>query len=163
MKRFIIISLLAAITAPALACMWVETHNYYLFSVYNRQEFKERVDKISRDNWKALADEPDLDREDFLLAATPGKILYDPLAKGARKVLAETCSITNEAAAEEAATVISYRPGRTPNGRILHDGLLFGNQHQPDAILLRHFEKAGIGRIGFFEIFERKNRHFRQN
>ena len=53
MKRFIIISLLAAITVPALACIWVETHNYYLFSVYDRQEFRERVDKISRDNWKA--------------------------------------------------------------------------------------------------------------
>lgn len=53
MKRFIIISLLAAITVPALACIWVETHNYYLFSVYDRQEFRDRVDKISRDNWKA--------------------------------------------------------------------------------------------------------------
>ena len=89
--------------------------------------------RLARDNWKALAEEPDLDREDVLLAAAPGKILYDPLAKGARKVLAETCSITNEAAAEEAATVISYRPGRTPNGRILHDGLLFGNHPRFEA------------------------------
>ena len=53
MKRFITISLLAAIAAPALACMWIETHNYYLFSVYDSQEFKSRVDQISIDNWKA--------------------------------------------------------------------------------------------------------------
>ena len=53
MKRFIIISLLAAIVVPALACIWVETHNYYLFSVYDREEFRTRVDQISRDNWKA--------------------------------------------------------------------------------------------------------------
>ena len=31
------------------------------------------------------------------------------------------------AAVAEAAPVISYRPGRTPEGRLLHDGLLFGN------------------------------------
>ena len=89
--------------------------------------------RLARDNWKALADEPDLDREDILLASAPGKTLYDPLAKGARKVLAETCTITNEAAAEEAATVISYRPGRTPEGRLLHDGLLFGNHPRFEA------------------------------
>lgn len=53
MKRFITISLLAAIVVPALACIWVETHNYYLFSVYDREEFRTRVDQISRDNWKA--------------------------------------------------------------------------------------------------------------
>jgi hypothetical protein len=53
MKRFIIISLLSVITLPMLACLWIDNHNYYLFSAYNHQEFRERVDKISKDNWKA--------------------------------------------------------------------------------------------------------------
>lgn len=54
MKRFFIISLLALLVVPsAWPCAWVETHNYYLFSVYDRTEFRERVDKISLDNWKA--------------------------------------------------------------------------------------------------------------
>ena len=53
MKRFIvIISMLLLTAAPSLACMWEETHNYYLFSVYNRSEFSQRVDEISRQNWK---------------------------------------------------------------------------------------------------------------
>ena len=53
MKRFtVIISMLLITAAPSLACMWEETHNYYLFSVYNRSEFSQRVDEISRQNWK---------------------------------------------------------------------------------------------------------------
>lgn len=53
MKRFtVIISLLLLTAAPSLACMWEETHNYYLFSVYNRSEFSQRMDDISRNNWK---------------------------------------------------------------------------------------------------------------
>ena len=53
MKRFIIISLLVAVAAPMFGCLWIETHNYYLFSVYDSQEFKERVDRISTNNWRA--------------------------------------------------------------------------------------------------------------
>ncbi len=33
MKKFFVISLLAAIALPALACFFIETHNYYLFNV----------------------------------------------------------------------------------------------------------------------------------
>jgi len=53
MKRFIAISLLMALTMPVLACFWVDTHNYYLYCVCNGSRFKERVEKICDDNWKA--------------------------------------------------------------------------------------------------------------
>jgi len=54
MKRFSIISLLLVLAVPAvMACMWVDTHNYYLFRIYDNSEFKERVDQVTRDNWKA--------------------------------------------------------------------------------------------------------------
>ena len=36
----------------AMACAWVETHNYYLFHVYDDEEFRTRVDRISLNNWK---------------------------------------------------------------------------------------------------------------
>ena len=52
MKRFIIISLLVASTQPGMACGWVESHNKYLFSAYNRQEFSERMQTICDNNWK---------------------------------------------------------------------------------------------------------------
>ncbi len=53
MKRFIIISLLTALTMPGLACAWMDTHNWYLFSVCDGDEFSERVRKITEANWKA--------------------------------------------------------------------------------------------------------------
>ena len=53
MKRFIIISLLSAMTLPMLACAWVEPSNPYMFSMYPRSDFKERVEKICNDNWRA--------------------------------------------------------------------------------------------------------------
>ena len=53
MKRFIVISLLAALAVPSMACMWNDTHNNYLFSPYNPIAFSERVDKLTRDNWQA--------------------------------------------------------------------------------------------------------------
>ena len=41
MKRFIAISLLTvATTAPAAACAWDDTDNYYLFRAYNTREFR---------------------------------------------------------------------------------------------------------------------------
>ena len=43
MKRFIVISLLAAATLPSLACAWLDTGNYYLFSPYDVTEFRERT------------------------------------------------------------------------------------------------------------------------
>ena len=53
MKKFIIISLMAAMTLPTIACGWYGTDNYYLFSPYTGQDFKDRVEKICNDNWKA--------------------------------------------------------------------------------------------------------------
>lgn len=53
MKRFIIISLLSAMTLPILACAWIEPSNPYMFSMYSRSDFKERVEKTCNDNWKA--------------------------------------------------------------------------------------------------------------
>ena len=53
MKRFIITNLLAFITLPMLACMWIETHNYYLFSVYQWHDFQDRVYEVCNDNWKS--------------------------------------------------------------------------------------------------------------
>ena len=53
MKRFFITSLLAILVIPMMACGWVGTNNYYLFNVYNSDDFSRRVDEISRDNWKA--------------------------------------------------------------------------------------------------------------
>jgi hypothetical protein len=53
MKRFIIISLLWATTLPLLACAWPATHNYYLFSPCENQEFRERMERLTEDNWKA--------------------------------------------------------------------------------------------------------------
>ena len=53
MKRFIAISLLAVTTAvSAFACAWSESYNYYLFRAYNPQEFRQRVDEVTTNNWK---------------------------------------------------------------------------------------------------------------
>ena len=52
MKRFIITNLLAIMALPMLACFWIDTHNYYLFSVYENSDFQNRVNEICRDNWK---------------------------------------------------------------------------------------------------------------
>ena len=53
MKRFIITNLLAVITLPLLACAGGWTTNYYLFSVYENEDFSNRMDEITRNNWKA--------------------------------------------------------------------------------------------------------------
>ena len=43
MKRFITISLLLAISTTAWCCLWIETTNYYLFSVFRREMMNERL------------------------------------------------------------------------------------------------------------------------
>ena len=53
MKKFIIISLLTAITLPSFACAWGEPENPFLFSMYVQDNFKTRVERICNDNWKA--------------------------------------------------------------------------------------------------------------
>ena len=52
MKKFIIISLLAAVVLPAKPCLWFDTYNSYLFSPYDPHEFRDRVEGITNDNWK---------------------------------------------------------------------------------------------------------------
>ena len=53
MKRFIIISLLAAMVLPSFACAGIGTDNYYLFCVCDKQEFSTRVYAICNKNWQA--------------------------------------------------------------------------------------------------------------
>lgn len=53
MKRFIIISLMAAIALPSLACAGGGTDNYYLFAVCDKQEFSTRVNDLTNKNWQA--------------------------------------------------------------------------------------------------------------
>lgn len=53
MKRFILISLLVVLGLPMMACGWYGTDNVYLFRLYESDEFSQRVDNITRDNWKA--------------------------------------------------------------------------------------------------------------
>ena len=53
MKKFIVISLLTALSLPTFACAWGEPENPYLFSMYVQDDFKSRVERICNDNWKA--------------------------------------------------------------------------------------------------------------
>ena len=53
MKRFIITNLLAAMVLPMLACAGGWTTNYYLFRIYDSQEFSTRVQQVCTNNWKA--------------------------------------------------------------------------------------------------------------
>ncbi len=81
MKRFIITNLLALMALPILACAWVDTHNYYLFHVYDRDDFSDRMDQITRNNWKAYLgmgeDEYFYFRADDVIKAAKAK--NDPL------------------------------------------------------------------------------------
>ena len=53
MKRFIIISLFAVVAAPVFACLGIETYNHYLFHMYDGTEFRDRMDRITMDNWRS--------------------------------------------------------------------------------------------------------------
>ena len=53
MRKFIIISLLSAMTLPTLACIWGDRTNSYLFSLYRQTEFKELANKTCENNWQA--------------------------------------------------------------------------------------------------------------
>ena len=53
MKKFIVISLLWIFAMPMMACLWWDTTNSYLFSMYEQNNFKNRVEDICNDNWKA--------------------------------------------------------------------------------------------------------------
>ena len=54
MKRFSVISLLFLLLAgKALACAWAPTHNYYLFSAYNRALMNNQFIDRTNSNWDA--------------------------------------------------------------------------------------------------------------
>ncbi len=53
MKRFIIISLLAALVLPSFPCAGGGTDNYYLFCVCDKQEFSSRMYALTNKNWQA--------------------------------------------------------------------------------------------------------------
>ncbi len=53
MKKFIVISLFCVFSMPMMACLWWDTTNPYLFSMYEQNNFKNRVGDICNDNWKA--------------------------------------------------------------------------------------------------------------
>ena len=53
MKKFIVISLFCVFSMPMMACLWSDTTNSYLFSMYEQKNFKNRVERICNDNWKA--------------------------------------------------------------------------------------------------------------
>lgn len=73
MKRFIITNTLAMMAATASACIWFGTENSYLFSPYDPQEFRDRVENICNDNWQTyLGIKKDywwFDQEEVTLAA----------------------------------------------------------------------------------------------
>ena len=52
-KSIVISTLLLTSAVPAAACIWFDTHNSYLFSLYDRQEFSDRANEVSNANWKA--------------------------------------------------------------------------------------------------------------
>lgn len=61
LKRFIAISMMTAVSMTAFPCVGYYTHNYYLFHVYNSNEFSNRMDEITLDNWKSyLGSDEDL-------------------------------------------------------------------------------------------------------
>lgn len=47
-----------AMALPASACIWEETHNYYLFSVRGNNDFAARAKEKSDDFWKAYLHQP---------------------------------------------------------------------------------------------------------
>lgn len=56
MKRFLTVSLLLAVSAAAMACAYPSTHNYYVFSVFNRNLMSDRFGDITNKNWEAYTE-----------------------------------------------------------------------------------------------------------
>ena len=52
MKRFTVISVLFSMSVNLFACAWQDSHNYYLFSIYDSNEFSRRVNEITMNNWR---------------------------------------------------------------------------------------------------------------
>ncbi len=63
MKRFLVISIMALmLSVEGFACIGIDTHNYYLFSVFNREKmgqslFTERLDAFWKNYTNGLVDE----------------------------------------------------------------------------------------------------------
>lgn len=52
--KSIVISFLLLMSAlPTVACIWADSHNSYLYSLYDKQEFCYRTDEVCTANWKA--------------------------------------------------------------------------------------------------------------
>ena len=102
MKRFIITNLLAIMVLPMLACAGGWTTNFYLFRIYDSQEFSERVQKICNDNWKAyLGKSPDdwywFDSDDVVeFAQKKGDALMVSYAKNLELYLNCARSVSSE-------------------------------------------------------------------
>ncbi len=53
-RKSIVTSILLLMSAlPAAACIWMDSHNGYLYSLYDSQEFRYRADEVGNANWKA--------------------------------------------------------------------------------------------------------------
>lgn len=53
MRKFISISVLSFLALPMMACLQIETYNHYLFNLYDKDDFRNRVQRICDENWKA--------------------------------------------------------------------------------------------------------------
>ena len=102
MKRFIITNLLAAMVLPLLACAGGWTANYYLFRIYDSQEFSDQVQRICRDNWRAyLGKSPDewywFDADEVISAAQKkGDALMVSYVQNLEKYLECARSVSSE-------------------------------------------------------------------
>ncbi len=59
MKRFLIMSVMVALATDLLACAYPATHNYYLFSVVERQDWAGSTERRCLDNWGAYIGQAD--------------------------------------------------------------------------------------------------------
>ena len=56
MRRFLAVSLLLALSGAAMACGYPRIHNYYVFSVFNRNLLSNRFEEITNKNWEAYTE-----------------------------------------------------------------------------------------------------------
>ena len=102
MKRFIITNLLAAMVLPMLACAGGWTTNYYLFRIYDSQEFCDRVQETCTNNWKAyLGKSPDdwywFNADEVIeFAQKKGDVLMVSYVQNLEKYLDCARSVSNE-------------------------------------------------------------------
>ena len=102
MKRFIITNLLAAMVLPMLACAGGWTTNYYLFRIYDSQEFSDRVQETCTNNWKAyLGKSPDdwywFNADEVIeFAQKKGDVLMVSYVQNLEKYLDCARSVSNE-------------------------------------------------------------------